>query len=86
MVRPNAVKFLEEMAKLYEIVIFTASLKEYADEVINFLDPKGTLVDFRIYRDSCTIHRGNYTKDLTNIGRDLNNTILLDNAPFSFVL
>jgi len=28
-------KFLKEMAKHYEIVIFTAGLKEYADWILN---------------------------------------------------
>lgn len=29
--RPFVVEFLEQMAKLYEIVIFTAGMQEYAD-------------------------------------------------------
>jgi TFIIF-interacting CTD phosphatase-like protein len=35
MVRPGCVQFIETMAKYYEIVIFTAALSEYADQVIN---------------------------------------------------
>lgn len=31
LVRPGCVQFIEEMAKYYEIVIFTAALQEYAD-------------------------------------------------------
>lgn len=35
LVRPGAVSFIETMAKYYEIVIFTAALQEYADQVID---------------------------------------------------
>ena len=35
LVRPGCVKFIETMAKYYEIVIFTAALQEYADQVID---------------------------------------------------
>lgn len=31
LVRPGCVQFIEQMAKYYEIVIFTAALQEYAD-------------------------------------------------------
>jgi CTD small phosphatase-like protein 2 len=33
--RPYAVPFLYEMSKVFEIVIFTAGLKEYADWILN---------------------------------------------------
>ena len=35
LVRPGCVQFIETMAKYYEIVIFTAALQEYADQVID---------------------------------------------------
>ena len=37
-VRPGCKKFLEEMAKYYEVVIFTASLSKYADPLMDILD------------------------------------------------
>lgn len=37
-VRPGCEKFLEEMAKYYEVVIFTASLSKYADPLMDILD------------------------------------------------
>ena len=38
-VRPGCQKFLEELAKYYEIVIFTASLAKYADPLMDLIDP-----------------------------------------------
>lgn len=36
--RPGVEEFLKEMAEYYEIIIFTASLREYANSVIDKLD------------------------------------------------
>jgi CTD small phosphatase-like protein 2 len=35
LVRPGCEDFIKEMAKYYEIVIFTAALQEYADQVVD---------------------------------------------------
>lgn len=49
LMRPGVHKFLEEMYKYYEIVIFTAAIQDYADWAINQLDPKG-YIKYRLYR------------------------------------
>lgn len=36
--RPGALRFLCEMSKYFEIVVFTAGLKDYADWILNDLD------------------------------------------------
>jgi len=54
------------MSKIFELVIFTASVQEYADKVINYIDPKG-LIKRRFYRNSCTKTNGVYNKDLNKI-------------------
>ena len=38
-VRPGCAEFLAEMAKYYELVIFTASLSKYANPLMDILDP-----------------------------------------------
>jgi TFIIF-interacting CTD phosphatase-like protein len=42
------------MHKHYELIIFTAAMQDYADWVIDNLDPVkskiGRLIDFRLYR------------------------------------
>lgn len=48
--RPYVREFLAKMGELFELVIFTAAMKEYADKVIDFLDPEG-LIKRRFYRD-----------------------------------
>jgi hypothetical protein len=41
LVRPDAEEFLAEMCKYYEVVIFTAAMQDYADWVIDQIDPNG---------------------------------------------
>lgn len=43
-------QFLEELSQIYEIVIFTAGMQEYADWVLNQLDADDNLIDHRLYR------------------------------------
>lgn len=37
--RPGSHKFLEDMAKNYELIIFTAASEDYANPIIDYLDP-----------------------------------------------
>jgi RNA polymerase II subunit A small phosphatase-like protein len=38
LVRPGAITFLEELAEIYELVIYTASLSKYAEPLMKILD------------------------------------------------
>ena len=83
LLRPYAKEFIMEMSKLYELVIFTASLSKYADPVISFIDIL-QVVNFRLYRQHCTFHKGIYVKDLSQLNRDLEKVIIIDNSPASY--
>ncbi len=81
--RPGVDAFLRHVLDIFEVVIFTASLSNYADPVIDFLDPQG-LIAGRLYRESCFQFQGMYIKDLSRLGRDLDTVLLVDNSPISF--
>jgi len=81
--RPHVDKFLTEMGKLYEVVLFTASLSKYADPVTDLLDPQ-RVCRHRLFREHCVFHHGSYVKDLSRLGRDLTQTIIVDNSPMSY--
>uniref|UniRef100_UPI003AB0F488 carboxy-terminal domain RNA polymerase II polypeptide A small phosphatase 1 isoform X8 n=1 Tax=Centroberyx gerrardi TaxID=166262 RepID=UPI003AB0F488 len=82
--RPHVDEFLKRMGELFECVLFTASLSKYADPVSDLLDKWGAFRS-RLFRESCVFHRGNYVKDLSRLGRDLNKVIIIDNSPASYV-
>lgn len=82
--RPGVDFFLQEVGKKFEIVVFTASLAKYADPLLDVLDPDG-IVQFRLFREACVQHYGNYVKDLTHLGRALESSIIIDNSPFSYM-
>jgi len=82
--RPGVDQFLEEVASKFEVVVFTASLDKYANPLMDILDPKG-FVRFRLFRESCVQHYGNYVKDLSLLGRRLEDTLIIDNSPFSYM-
>lgn len=85
LVRPGAIDVLEELGNLYEIVIFTSSIKSYADPIIDFLD-KNKVIKFRLYREDCTDFDGIYVKDLSNFNRKLEKIIIVDNSSVSYLL
>lgn len=82
--RPGVDEFLTEMAKHYEIVIYTASLNKYADPLLDLLDPKN-VIRTRLFRESCVYYEGNYVKDLSLLDRDLSQAIIVDNSPSSYI-
>lgn len=82
--RPFCLSFLRQLAPYYEIVVFTAATKNYADQIIDALDPDKTLIDFRLYRQHTKPQDGVYYKDLKPLGRDLKKTIIVDNIADNF--
>jgi len=82
--RPGVDHFLEEVGAKFEVVVFTASLDKYANPVLDILDPKGH-VKVRLFREACVQHYGNYVKDLSLLGRRLEDTLIIDNSPFSYM-
>ncbi|KAI3992783.1 hypothetical protein MKX01_021744 [Papaver californicum] len=55
----------------------TASVQEYADNIIDFLDPEGTLISRRAYLDSGRNLADGYVKDLSVPGVDLAKVVIV---------
>ena len=83
--RPYVDEFIKEMNKIYNIIIFTASVKEYANPLLDILD-KEKIIKKRFFREHCTFNDGKFIKNLDVIGQDLKELILLDNNPISYSL
>lgn len=66
------------MSQLFELVVFTAGLRDYTDEVLKQIDPKKR-IRHMLYRDHCTVlNKAYYLKNLSQLGRNLKQTLLVD--------
>ena len=84
-VRPYADYFLNEMAKYFELIIFTAAAEDYADIVLNELD-KNKVINYKLYRKHTEQINGVFIKDLSKLGRDLSKILIVDNNKDNFSL
>ncbi|CAL5221322.1 g3496 [Coccomyxa viridis] len=82
--RPWLDHFMAAIAGQFEIVVFTASLSKYADPLLDLMD-KANVVRWRLFREACCPYEGNYVKDLLCLGRPLQDSIIVDNSPHSYV-
>lgn len=83
--RPHVDQFLEFCGQHFEVVTFTSALKNYADQVLNILDPKKEFIRHRLYREQCIFSKECiYFKNLDYLRRDIRKTMIVDNCPFVF--
>lgn len=83
LIRPGAEAFIKRMSKLFEVVIFTASISRYASPLLDILD-KDKNIQYRLYREHCTFLNGIYIKELKRLNRELKDVIIVDNSPLAF--
>ncbi len=83
--RPGVEEFLELVQQWYEVVVYTASLSLYADPLLDQIDTEGW-VSYRLFREHCTFCGNAFVKDLSTLGRDLKDVIIVDNSPASYAL
>ena len=85
--RPYLKVFLQEISNYFYLAIFTAATKNYADTILDYIDPDNEYFKFRLYRDACIpIQQRLYIKDLRIIkDYDPMNVILMDNSLYSFM-
>lgn len=82
--RPYLTNFLYQMSKYYEIVVFTASTRQYADPIIDILDSDG-VISRRFFRDSCIERNGTFVKDISKVApKGLKRTVIIDNSPVAY--
>lgn len=75
-------EFIGEMNELFTLGVYTSSVSEYADKVLNVIGlDKVIPKNMRFYRDSCEYYNGNYMKRITKIEADLRNVLILDDRP-----
>lgn len=75
---------LIELKQIYQIIAFTASEQQYADAILDFLDPDASIFEARLYRHNCVMTPFGYVKDLRIFDRDLSKVLMIDNSCLSF--
>lgn len=85
-VRPYTFQLLSTLSAFYEIIIFTAASPFYALPVIRALN-KGHTISHALFRNSCVILDNDIiVKDISLLGRDLRQTLIVDDTPTSYYL
>lgn len=70
--------FLFEMSKYYEIVVFTAGHRDYANKIIDKIDRKRR-IEYRLYREHCLVLNGaTFLKNIRILGRKIEDIIFVD--------
>lgn len=87
-IRPYCLEFLEKMAEIYTIYVYTASTQDYAEPIVNYLNESKKTIHGVLHRKNCMeTHNGFYIKDLRIIkNRELKDIIIVDNLIHSFGL
>ena len=83
LLRPGVITLIKKLYNFYEIDIFTAAIKRYADNIVNKLDPNDNYIRYRFYREHCIYEGTKTVKKLVRIGRDLNKIIFVDNIKYN---
>ncbi|KAJ3437700.1 nli interacting factor-like phosphatase family protein [Anaeramoeba flamelloides] len=84
--RPYLDLFLQKCSEIFEIVVFTASMKSYAEPILDQLDPEHKFIQHRLYRNSCLVLFGTFIKDLSKINRKISTIAIVDDMPISYCL
>lgn len=75
--RPGVDQFLEQLARHFEIVVYTADQGITVFPILDALDPNGYIM-YRLVRDATHFVDGHHVKNLDNINRDLKRVIVVD--------
>ena len=87
--RPYLFHFLNAVSEFYELIIFTAGLKEYAKIVLDLIENRigKKIFDYRLYREHTEPNdEGIFINDLSKIGRNLQKMIIVDNTKENYEL
>lgn len=83
--RPFLQEFLTAASEIFDIYVYTAGNKSYADAVLDEIDKKG-VIKKRFYRDCCKKANGTFYKDLKHlkkVAKSRSDMILVDDNTVS---
>lgn len=86
-IRPHVDYFLESVSRHFDVVVYTASDREYATAVVGYLDPDRRIIKDILHRRHCVKTKKGFTvKDLKYLmpGGDMSRVFLVDNSTHCF--
>jgi Dullard-like phosphatase family protein len=84
--RPGLFSFLNSIKPYYEIISFSTASKIYADNIVKKIETNRKYFDYNLYRDHTTLYGKEYVKDISKIGRNIKEIIIVDNLEKNFKL
>ena len=84
--RPGLFQFFQKVKSSYEIIIFSSGNKKYSDAMLDAIDEKRNMFDYRLYQEHCVIIDNDFVKDLSKIGRNIDKIIIVDNIAQNYRL
>ncbi|MEJ1274829.1 translocase of inner mitochondrial membrane 50 [Cricetulus griseus] len=75
--RPGIETLFQQLAPLYEIVIFTSETGMTAFPLIDSVDPHG-FISYRLFRDATRYMEGHHVKDISCLNRDPARVVVVD--------
>ena len=88
-VRPFTTEFLQTISQDHKIVVYTASVEDYANKIVDVIDPQRQYIDQILSREQCSFVGGLFVKNLDiAIHHDIpiENVIIVDNYVHSYAL
>lgn len=83
--RPGVIDFIQTVSSFFEVFFFTASSREYANQIIDAIAPE-TPEDHRFFRDSCITYCGYPVKDLRLLERPMDRILIVDDMEGSALM
>jgi Dullard-like phosphatase family protein len=83
--RPGVHRFLYQASCMFELILFTAANRDYAEQILPALDQDNNLFQAAYTRDDLPELYGAVVKDVRRCGRPLSEVVLIDDQLGSFV-
>jgi Dullard-like phosphatase family protein len=87
--RPFLKEFLEDMQKLYELIIYTSAEQAYANAALDFIEQEQRYFSHRLYQTQCLRRGDKYlfkNLELLCSNRNMNDIIIVDNLVRNYSL
>jgi import inner membrane translocase subunit TIM50 len=76
--RPGLNRFIQEMGKHYELVIFGTEDSQFVEEICEKLDQFELNIKYKLGKEATRLEKGKYVKDLRSLNRNLKNVVVID--------